>query len=183
MKIFYFSILLILILVNTFNAVSQTATTTVYYTGGMAQGGCYVCGSDYWCIDNTGGIGTTNPCDARTFYDPVPAGYIVTSVSVNYWTASCYGAAISGDINGFSVPVAYDGSDGCLCSSSPCALTTSTTGNYPCGMPGYVYGGDNTLQICANDAMCITRIELVFTYVLPDVITPSIDALGPLSFC
>ncbi|MBI5218028.1 MAG: hypothetical protein HY958_03765, partial [Bacteroidia bacterium] len=163
---------------------AATATTTVNYTGFQACGGCAVCGSDYWCINTPGSYcGNTPACDTKTFFDPVPAGHVVTNATINYWTASCDGSAIYGTINGFAVPTAYDGSGGCLCSASPCALSTSTTGNYPCGMPGYVYGGTNTLQICTSTDMCINRAVLVFTYVDPDVITPSIDALGPLTFC
>ncbi len=177
----------VILLINSITVFSQ-ATVTVPYTGGLAAGGCAVCGQDYWCINNppapSGGyIGTSAACDSRTFFDPIPAGYVVTNITVNYWTASCYGAALSGSINGFAVPVSYDGTSGCLCSSSPCVLTTSTTGNYPCGMQGYIYGGNNTLQICASTAMCINRAELVFTYVLPDVITPSITPSGPTTFC
>ncbi|MBI5218023.1 MAG: gliding motility-associated C-terminal domain-containing protein [Bacteroidia bacterium] len=185
MKHFYiivFSSLFFLFL--SFQGFSQTATTTVYYTGFQACGGCAVCGSDYWCINTPGSYcGNTPACSTKTFFDPVPAGHVVTNATVNYWTASCDGAAIYGSINGFSVPTAYDGSGGCLCSSSPCALSTSTTGNYPCGMPGYVYGGTNTLQLCTSTAMCINRAELVFTYVDPDVITPSIYPYGPTTFC
>ncbi len=188
MRIYYFTILSVLFLISTAKVLSQTATTTVNYTGGLGAGGCVVCGGDYWCINNPpapagGYIGTSATCDARTFFDPVPAGYVVTNVTLNYWTASCYGAALSGSVNGFSVPVTYDGSGGCLCANSPCGLTTSSTSNYPCGMPGYVYGGNNTLQICASTAMCINRAELVFTYVTPDAITPSITPSGPTSFC
>lgn len=169
---------------------SQTSTVTVNYTGGLGQGGCAVCGSDYWCINNPVTswnpypIGSAAACDSKTFFDPVPAGHVVTKVVINYWTASCDGAGLAGKINGFAVPVVLDGNGGCLCSSAPCGLTTSTTGNYPCGMPGYIYGGNNTLQLCATStAMCINRAELVFSYVDPDVITPSITPSGPLSFC
>jgi len=163
---------------------AQTATRVVYYSGFQACGGCTVCGSDYWCINTPGSYcGNTPACDSKTFIDPVPAGKIVTQVTVNYWTASCDAAAISGTINGFSVPVAYDGAGGCLCSSSPCMLSTSTTGSYPCGLPGYNYGGNNTLQLCTSTDMCINRAELVFTYVTPDVIYPSITPSGPTNFC
>lgn len=174
----------LLLLFFSYQNFAQTATQVVYYSGFQACGGCTVCGADYWCINTPGSYcGNTPACDSKTFIDPVPAGKIVTQVTVNYWTASCDGSAISGTINGFSVPVAYDGAGGCLCSSSPCMLSTSTTGSYPCGLPGYNYGGNNTLQLCTSTDMCINRAELVFTYVTPDVIYPSITPSGPTSFC
>jgi gliding motility-associated-like protein len=129
------------------------------------------------------GIGTTAQCDSRTFTDPVPSGKLVTNVTINYWSADCYGAGISGSINGFSVPTVNEGNTGCLCSNNPCGMSASSSNNYPCGLPGYSYGGSNTIQICASTAMCINRLEIVLTYVDPDVIYPSISPSGATTFC
>ncbi|HOY33431.1 MAG TPA: hypothetical protein PKW80_16250 [Bacteroidales bacterium] len=159
-----------------------TATTTINYSGFVACNGgqCYLCGQDYWCTNTPDSwCGDTPPCDTKTFFDPVPAGNTVTSVTVNYWTSSCSGAIIYGTINSFSVPVAYDGNTGCLCSSNPCSLTTSVSSYYPCGLTGYVYGGYNTFTLCSSDDMCINRAELVFTYYPTEVVIPSIAPSNP----
>ncbi|HOE04471.1 MAG TPA: gliding motility-associated C-terminal domain-containing protein [Bacteroidales bacterium] len=186
MKHIYLIILASTILITAFvtDAYGQTATTTVTYSGFQACGGCTVCGADYWCTNTPGSYcGDTPPCQSKTFFDPVPAGHVVTSVTINYYTASCEGASFVASINSFSVPMAWDGASGCLCDDLPCMMTTSVSANYPCGMPGYNYGGNNTFNLCSSGPMCINRAVLIFTYVDPDVITPSITASGPLSFC
>ncbi len=189
MKKSNFTIFTVLIsLFFSYQSIAQTATATVNYTGGLAAGGCVVCGSDYWCINNPpapagGYIGTSLTCDSRAFLDPVPAGKVITNVTINYWTAQCYGASLAGSINGFSVPTVNEAYTGCYCNVAPCGLSASSSNNYPCGIPGYTYGGNNTIQICASTAMCINRLEIVLTYVTPDVIFPSITPSGPTSFC
>src|ERR1051325_1777791 len=65
----------------------STITTVIDFNGAQANGCCTVCGNDYWCINNVGGCGTPSGCDSRAFFDPVPAGNVVTNVQVNYWTA------------------------------------------------------------------------------------------------
>ncbi|HOY38063.1 MAG TPA: SprB repeat-containing protein, partial [Bacteroidales bacterium] len=173
-----------LLIVGYSGVYGQTATTTVYFSGFQACGGCTVCGSDYWCTNTPGSYcGDTPPCKTLSFTDPVPAGHVVTSVTANYYTGSCEGASFTSSINGFSLPIAYDGATGCWCDDLPCMMTTSVTGNFPCGLPGYIYGGSNSFNLCSSGPMCINRAELIFTYVDPDVITPSITASGPLSFC
>ena len=81
---------------------------------------------------------------------------------------------MAGSINGYAVPTVNDANTGCLCSDNPCVVAAVSSNNYPCGMPGYVYGGTNSLQLCTGTSVCINRVELVFTYVNPDVIFPSI---------
>lgn len=165
-------------------AFSQTAATSVVFSGFQACGGCTVCGADYWCTNTPGSYcGNTVPCIQGSFIDPIPPGNVVTNVTILYYTASCYGSSIETSINGFNVPVAYDGASGCLCSSLPCILTTAVTSSYPCGMPNYVYGGSNIFQVCSNGPMCINRADITLTYVKADVITPTISTSGPLSIC
>ncbi len=174
-----------------FSAFSQSATTstTIYYSGFQACGGCAVCGADYWCTNTPlSYCGNTAPIIEKTFFDPVPAGSIITNVTVNYWTASCQGAAIYGTFatsstTSFVFPVAYDGNGGCLCSSNPCVLTTSASVSYPCGIPGYVYGGTNIFRLSSSEPMCINRAQLVFTYYPASTLVPSISASGPLVIC
>lgn len=186
MKELYLKIsIAILYLVSFCNIASaQTAATSVVFSGFQACGGCTVCGADYWCTNTPGSYcGNTVPCIQGSFIDPIPPGNVVTNVTILYYTASCYGSSIETSINGFNVPVTYDGSSGCLCSSLPCILTTAVTSSYPCGMPNYVYGGSNIFQVCSNGPMCINRADITLTYVKADVITPTISASGPLTIC
>jgi len=70
----------------------STVSTTVYYTGFQACGGCTVCGMDYWCFNtNPSYCGPTGPCGTKTFFDPVPAGNLVTNIQVQYFSAECSG--------------------------------------------------------------------------------------------
>jgi len=141
----------------------------------MACGGCLLCGGDYWCINtNPSYCGATAGCLTKTFFDPVPAGKTVTNVTARYYSGGCAGSYMAGSINGYAVPTVNDANTGCLCSDNPCVVAAVSSNNYPCGMPGYVYGGTNSLQLCTGTSVCINRVELVFTYVNPDVIFPSI---------
>ena len=149
----------------------------------MACGGCLVCGQDYWCINtNPSYCGATPSCESRTFADPIPSGYVATSVTVNFYSAGCVGSPMSATINGQSVPTVNDANTGCLCDDAPCAVAATSSNNYPCGLPGYIYGGANTLQLCTGTSVCVNRVELTFTYVLPDVITPNVTPSSS-SFC
>ena len=193
MRHFYIKLFLVLTFIVSFtvNLLSQsTVSTTINYSGGLGQGGCAVCGNDYWCINNppapnNGMIGQSAPAIEQTFFDPVPAGSIITNVTVQYWTASCYGAEIYGTFatsssNSFVFPVANDGNAGCACSSNPCALTTSSSVSYPCGIPGYVYGGNNIFRLSASAPMCINRAVLVFSYYPANSLVPTISSSGTL---
>lgn len=147
-----------------FKLAAQSVTTTVQYNGAQANGCCTVCGSDYWCINNTGGCGTPSSCDTRAFFDPVPAGNEVTQVTINYYSAGCYGNTIAASINGSALPTVNEANTGCLCSNSPCAVSATATGNFPCGMPNYNYGANNNLQLCTGVDVCMDRVELVISY-------------------
>lgn len=95
---------------NYINAFSQTATASAVFKGFQACGGCTVCGADYWCTNTPGSYcGNTARCKNSSFLDPVPPGNIVTSVTINFFTASCVGSSIESYINGESVPFSYDG--------------------------------------------------------------------------
>ena len=183
MKNIYLTFLLALTFsLNWLNVYSQ-ATAVVPYTGFMACGGCLVCGQDYWCINtNPSYCGATPSCESRTFADPIPSGYVATSVTVNFYSAGCVGSPMSATINGQSVPTVNDANTGCLCDDAPCAVAATSSNNYPCGLPGYIYGGANTLQLCTGTSVCVNRVELTFTYVLPDVITPNVTPSSS-SFC
>ncbi len=174
-------ILIILFCVVGISAFSQsTVNVTITYSGAQSQGCCNVCGVDYWCINNTGGCGTTAACDSRTFIDPVPAGNIVTGVSVTYYGAGCYASAEPTYLNGVLIGSApNDGNCSCGgCSQYP------VSNNFPCptGLPSYNYGGANTFQCCPNDAFCPQRAVVTLTYT-PVSIAPTGATATPNPSC
>ena len=60
----------------------STVSTMINYSGFQACGGCTVCGADYWCTNTPGSYcGNTPYCKEMTFFDPVPAGNVITAVT------------------------------------------------------------------------------------------------------
>src|ERR1035437_1867183 len=133
---------------------SATVTVTITYGGAQSQGCCNICGADYWCANNPYGCGTTAACDARSFFDPVPAGNIITGVSVLYYAAGCYGSSFPTYINGCYIGAAPTNSQ-CACGS--CTAYSFSNNSFPCGMPCYNYGGSNSFSICPNGPACFQR--------------------------
>jgi gliding motility-associated-like protein len=181
--------IMLVLLVCSSQVFSQSVVTTINYTGFLGCGGCKVCGTDYWCMADYSD-GFPSPCNntsnvlSKTFVDPVPAGNLVTSITFQYYTADCSSGTLSATVDGNTVPTITDGNSGCLCSTNPCGVTASVTNNYPCGMPGYVYGGTNTLTLTdGGAAVCISHIVLTISYVAPVVINPVITPSGPTTFC
>lgn len=165
---------LYLLLITCSTVFSQSVNVTITYSGAQSQGCCNVCGVDYWCVNNTGGCGTTAACDNRTFFDPVPAGNIITGVSVTYFGAGCYASAEPSYINGVLIGSApNDGNCACGgCSSYP------VTNSFPCptGLPSYNYGGANVFMCCPNGAFCPQRAVITLTYTPVSIIPSSISA-------
>lgn len=190
MKIFtlhtlFFFLFLNLVLSN--HSYAQTASTTITYSGFQACGGCAVCGADYYCYNTVSSYcGNTVACNTKTFVDPCPAGSIVTSVLINYFSADCAGGSLSATINGNAVPTVNEGNTGCSCSSAPCAQSASSSSNFPCGLPGYINGGTNSLQLCTGNSVCINRLVIVLTYAPANQATPAIQptsVMGQVSIC
>lgn len=179
--------LLVFITLSTNKLLAQTASATITYTGFQACGGCTVCGADYWCFNTASSYcGNTVPCRTVSFTDPCPPGNIVTSVTVNYFSADCAGGAMTASINGQATPTVNEGNTGCLCSNSPCAQSATSSATYPCGLPGYVNGGVNNLQMCTGASVCINRVVLVFSYAPANQATPATQPpapTGPTSVC
>lgn len=173
-------LLLILFIITGFSVYSQTVSVTITYSGAQSQGCCNVCGVDYWCINNIYGCGSTSACDSRTFLDPVPAGNIITGVSVSYFGAGCYASSEPTYINGVLIGSApNDGNCACGgCSQYP----TSNTFPCPTGLPSYNYGGVNTFMSCPNTSFCPQRAVITFTYT-PVSIAPSTATASPNPSC
>jgi len=159
---------------------AQTTSTTITYTGFLACGGCVVCGTDYYCLNtNSSYCGNTAACMTKTFTDPVPAGNIVTSASIQFFTADCNGGSLTGTINGNAVPTVNEGNTGCACSSSPCGQSAPTTTSvFNCGLPGYVYGGSNTFKLCTGANVCISHAIINLTYAPANQATPAVQPAG-----
>ncbi|MBI3134404.1 MAG: gliding motility-associated C-terminal domain-containing protein [Bacteroidetes bacterium] len=142
---------------------AQTVTITLQYTGAQALGCCSVCTGDYFCWGGSCGCCTAN--GNLTFTDPVPAGNIITGVSVNFFGVDCGGGAftIPTAINGTSVGSAPVVTTDCSCGGCYSHIADAT---FPCtGLPGYNYGGSNTLQPSPGQIVCMDRVEITFTYV------------------
>ncbi|MBI2722586.1 MAG: gliding motility-associated C-terminal domain-containing protein [Bacteroidetes bacterium] len=170
--------------ITSYSYSQSVVTKTVSYGGFLACGGCAVCGGDYYCFNTAGSYcGNTPPCGTQSFFDPVPPGNLVTNVQLSYYSGSCFGNSLSSTINGNAIPAVNEGNTGCPCSASPCGISASSSGNFPCGMPNYVYGGNNTLQLCTGLSVCINKIVLTITYYQPSQVTPVITPNGPLNFC
>src|ERR1700739_1500173 len=74
-------------------AKSQSVNVTINYTGYLTQC-CSANTNPYFCFNspnNTNYCGQTTTCNTQTFFDPVPAGNIVTQIDVTYYSAGCAG--------------------------------------------------------------------------------------------
>ncbi|MFH1321802.1 MAG: PKD domain-containing protein [Bacteroidota bacterium] len=178
MKTFIYSLILLCFLILTVNnAIPQTATATVYYTGVWATGNCCspaggysgLCGQDYTCINNPGApsstaCGTSVASMNRTFADPVPGGNTVTAVTVTYYFANgSAGISVPTSINGTSIGTFWPSAASTTCTDNPCQ-SGSISQTFPCGLPGYNYGGNNTFTISSSAPFCITQANITLTY-------------------
>ncbi len=174
---------LFLIFILSSSVFSQTVNVTIVYNGAQGLGCCDVCGTDYTCINNIGGCGTNAPCLNRTFSDPVPAGNIITGVTVSDF-AVCGGSSpvsnVSSSINGVAIgTTAVQG--GCQCGGCNNQVMANT---FPCptGLSSYNYGGNNTFRLCPNGDYCIQRAVITFTYT-PVSIAPTAATANPNPSC
>ena len=153
---------------------AQTATTTITYGGFQACGGCTVCGADYWCFNTMSSYcGNTAACGTQTFMDPVPAGNIVTNISISYYSGQCSGGSLTATINGNAFPTVFEGSTGCPCSAMPCGTSATTGSTFPCGVPAYNYGALNNFQMCTGSDVCINAAVLTLTYAPANQASPA----------
>ena len=158
----------------------QSTSVTIQYGGFMTEC-CSASTVNYYCFnspDNINYCGGTTTCNSQAFFDPVPAGNIVTQVQVTYYSAGCAGGTMSGTLNGALIGSVGEANNGCLCSGTVWAATGNTTANYPCGITNagypYNYGANNTFQFCASGGqVCIDRAVLSITYVPANQANPA----------
>jgi gliding motility-associated-like protein len=141
---------------------AQTVTFTIDLDGAQALGCCSVCGDDYWCY-GPGGCGCCQAVNmVRTFVDPVPPGNVVTGVTVQYSYTGCGSPSMPTNINGTPVGTIAMTND---CGCGTCYTTAAPASSFPCGMPGYIYGGVNTITGApATSLVCIDRVQVTLTY-------------------
>ena len=138
---------------------SQTACTNVYWTSGW----CTICsGSSYSCNPPWSGSGNWNN-GIRNFSNPIPGGNVITSVSVTVYKADCGYGSLCVYINGVLLqckpPVGN-----CWCGN--CFPQTYT---YSGALPGYNYGGTNSIQLTISggsgiQAICVSSANICFNY-------------------
>ncbi len=175
------SILFIVCLMATVFSKAQTDTVTIFYPGFTNQC-CSANSTPYFCFNDP--VTCSTPCgcntstNTQTFMNTVPAGKVVTKVSVYYYTMNCGGAAAS-ILNGLALTTAPVDSGSCLCSSlsSAWSITASSSNVYPCGIPGYNYGTGATETFFVNfiGEVCISQAKIVLTYTnTPTGTTPTV---------
>lgn len=168
----HFFVIAFLLFGSVLTSFSQTASTTVSWTGALAQGACssgssgLVCGGDWQCSSNSWGGWNSG---LKTFTDPVPAGNTITSVTVAVYQTDCSPSSVNITLNGQNLGTYSATGTGCAC-GGPC-LTYSVTQTGP--FPGYNYGGVNTVQFnVSGGVLCANRAVLTFNYSSSSVTGP-----------
>lgn len=149
---------------------AATSTTTVRWSGGNAiKGGggyCYMCGADYACNkvypESISSYGQWEN-GTKTFVDPHPPGSLVTGVTVKVNGCTWDKAdQLRVALNGTTIGTASPGR-ACGCNNSTCGMATTTLTNVD-GLPGYVYGGTNTLSLTSAGPnfhmLCVTHADI-----------------------
>ncbi len=154
---------LFLLNIISFSVFSQSANVTIIYSGAQAQGCCNMCGQDYWCINAPFGCGSNAACDSKTFFDSIPAGNVITGVSVTYYGGGCLSTSVASQINGIALaPTSTDSA--CTCGSCVTYSSGIATFSCPAGLPNYNYNGFNTFTCCPDAQFCPQRVVITFTY-------------------
>jgi len=159
---------------------SQNACTTVYWTSGW----CTICGgSSYSCNPPWSGSGNWNN-GIRNFTDPIPGGNTMTNVCVTVNKADCGYGSLCVSINGFTLQCKPPIGD-CWCGN--CWPQTFCFSGV---VPGYNYGGTNSVQITISggggyQAVCVSSANICFTYAPSCVqsVQPSSASASPNPTC
>src|SRR5438094_3201884 len=101
--------------------VAQGSVVVTFDYNGYTTQCCSASTVNYFCFNspnNTGYCGQTTTCNTQTFADPVPAGNIVTNISVNFYSAGCAGGTMTGTLNGAVIGSVAESNNGCLCTNT-----------------------------------------------------------------
>src|ERR1035437_4554583 len=173
------------VILSIYSYSQAVVTTTVTWTTGW----CNICGpmtGNYACAQGSGspmwGAGI------RTFVDPVPAGNVVTGVCVTVNKVDCGLTNLCVTMN--AVPIqCIPTPPGTNCSCGACWPQTFCN-SFPCptGIPNYVYGGVNQIQLINTGNLCVNNAVITLTYQMccptPTIIpsaTPSVICQGQSS--
>ncbi|MHC4697992.1 MAG: hypothetical protein ACYTFA_14765, partial [Planctomycetota bacterium] len=114
------------------------------------------------------------------FFDPVPAGHLVTRIEAVVNGTFCIDSGGGGTgfttvyVNGMTIGTGVQlGS--CFCGT--CDPLTMIGSDFPCGVPGYVYGARNWLSLVIDGVSCISDVHLYLVY--EPIPAPFCDADGP----
>ncbi len=158
---------------------SQSTSTTVYWSSGW----CSICGgSSYACNPPWSGSGNWNN-GIRNFGDPIPAGCTITNTCVTVNKADCGYGTMCVSINGININCAGPVGD-CWCGN--CWPQTFCLGG---AIPGYNYGGTNSVQITISggggeQAVCVSSAVISFNYsCCTQSVNPSGASASPNPVC
>lgn len=136
----------------------------MFFSGGIAATPgipCPLCGGDWACT----GLGLWNN-GMRTFVDPVPAPSLVTQVDISVTYGCVRQGTASIFLNNVLVGSFGPGTSTCFCTGTTCSTVTRTITN-AAGVPGYVYGGTNTVRLTFSGAQlndfCVRSIGVTVT--------------------
>lgn len=140
---------------------------------------CQGCGdsteSSYSCTDGQGwndGI--------QSFTDPVPSGEVLKSIEISYQLA-CTAGNYDVYLNNELIGQAVSPGDACSCG---CGVTVPViSAVFETGIPGYVYGGSNTIRIDYNGnnfspGLCVYYADLLFDSSMPAAPIPTLSQWG-----
>lgn len=146
---------------------TRAGTYSVTWPG--TANSCTVCGTNSYACSS----GYPAPLSPRTFVDATPPDTLVTSVTVTLrGSASCGGATVAVSLNGVTVGIPVSSSGACSCGN--CGTNKVYTLTNAAGIPGWVYGGTNTLTLSVTGAYCSTGATVTTT---ETALAPGLHAL------
>ncbi|HWL86668.1 MAG TPA: choice-of-anchor D domain-containing protein [Polyangiaceae bacterium] len=131
---------------------NTTAPAGCAATCGTPASTCICGGQSNACI---GGAGWGD----KNFTDSSPPNGVVTAVHLDIQEIGCGAGTVSAFLNGVRLG-AYQPTAACTCNGCD-PQQTVTSAIFPGGVPGYHYGGANTLHLeAASGSPCIARVDV-----------------------
>ncbi len=167
-------------------SLGQTTTVNLDWDGGN-NAGCVPASMDYACGNNTGLLQGNWNDGTRAFIDPIPAGKIITNISVTGFLVDGFGSgglSVRAELNGGTIDLAKSPiSQNC---ATIIANGTFPTLNFSGAVVagGYNYGLSNSIRFnvttTTGNIVCLDKAEVILTYA--DAITfagvPANTAIG-----
>ena len=176
--IFFFSCFLLI--GNSSKSQVTIITNTVTWTTGW----CNICGptvGNYACAAGSGSPMWN--AGIRTFTAPAIPGQVVTGVCVTVNKVDCGLTNLCVTLNGINIQC-IPTPPGTNCNCGACWPQTFCN-NFPCptGIPGFVYGGLNQIQLINTGNLCVNNAVITLTY-QTCCLAPTITAVAnPTSVC